>query len=415
MTQATPPALRVDSLRLDNGLQLIGEYNPNAQSFAAAYLVKTGARDESPEVSGVSHFLEHMMFKGSDRRSAEDINREFDELGAKYNAFTSEEMTVYYGSVLPESAPQLLDLLSDMMRPALRQEDFDMEKNVILEEIAMYEDRPAFKVFERGMQHFWQGYPLGNSILGTAASIRDLQQAQMLHYFQQRYAPNNLILSLAGNYDWQAVTAQVQTLCGHWTSQDSPRDYPTLHSASGDVVAYDSKLKRPHVAMFAPGVSAQDPQRYAAALLASCVGDSSGSRLYWKLVDSGLVESASLSHDHADAAGNFIGYLSTSSAQLDAAMDIYREVLAEVEQQGVNAEEWTRAQRKLATSLTLRAETPFGRLLSLGTAYQYLGNYQSLPDIIDQVMATRPEDALRLLEQKPFSQALYFKLLPEQA
>src|ERR671919_156385 len=116
---------------LPNGLHVVGERNPGARSLAAGYFTRTGSRDETPEVSGVSHFLEHMMFKGSERRSAADVNREFDEIGAQYNAFTSEEYTVYYGSVLPEFQARVLDLLTDLMRPSLRGEDFDVEKNVI--------------------------------------------------------------------------------------------------------------------------------------------------------------------------------------------------------------------------------------------------------------------------------------------
>ena len=144
---------------LPNGLKIIGEHNPEAQSFAAGYFVRTGARDETADVSGVSHFLEHMMFKGTDKRSAEAINLEFDTIGANYNAYTSDERTVYYGAVLPERGAALVDLLSDMMRPALRESDFDLEKNVILEEIAMYEDRPGFKVFEEGNARFLPGAP----------------------------------------------------------------------------------------------------------------------------------------------------------------------------------------------------------------------------------------------------------------
>ena len=152
--------------QLENGLTLIGEHSPSARSLAAGFFVRTGARDETSEVSGVSHFLEHMMFKGTHRRSPEAVNREFDEMGARYNAFTSEEETVYYGNVLPQFQPRLLDLLGDMMRPALRDEDFDMEKNVILEEIAMYQDRPQFCVFDLARTKYFGSHSLGQSILG---------------------------------------------------------------------------------------------------------------------------------------------------------------------------------------------------------------------------------------------------------
>ena len=175
--------IRYDHLTLDNGLNIVGEHNDGAQSMAAGYFVRTGARDETAGISGCSHFLEHMMFKGSAHRTADDVNREFDEIGAQYNAFTSEENTVYYGSVLPEYQRRVVDLLTDMMRPALRTDDFDVEKNVILEEIALYKDRPQFTVMDDARAAFYAGHPLGNSVLGTTESIQALQRDQMHDYF----------------------------------------------------------------------------------------------------------------------------------------------------------------------------------------------------------------------------------------
>src|SRR5262249_52366256 len=151
----------------------------------------TGARDETEQVAGVSHFLEHMLFKGTDRRSAEDVNREFDEIGAQYNAFTTEENTVYYGAVLPEFQPRVLDLLTDMMRPALRPEDFQMEKKVILEEIALYRDRPQFTVMDEARATYFGKHPLGHSVLGTPETIGPLTYEQMREYWERRYAASN--------------------------------------------------------------------------------------------------------------------------------------------------------------------------------------------------------------------------------
>src|SRR5215213_1200527 len=130
--------------RLENGLEIIAETNPDAHSMSVAFIVQTGSRDESDEVAGVSHFLEHMVFKGTPTRSAADVNREFDEMGAHYNAFTSEENTVYYAAMLPEHQTAAVELLADIIRPSLRDEDFETEKQVILEEIQMYEDQPPF-------------------------------------------------------------------------------------------------------------------------------------------------------------------------------------------------------------------------------------------------------------------------------
>lgn len=407
--------LKFDQTTLPNGLRIIGEHNPKAQTFAAGYFVKTGSRDESAEVAGVSHFLEHMMFKGTDRRSAEAINREFDELGANYNAYTSDERTVYYGAVLPERGAALLELLSDMMRPALREEDFELEKNVILEEIAMYEDRPNFKVFEEGNGRFYGGHPLGNSVLGSVQSIRDLSREQMLTYFGSRYAADNLLLTIAGNYDWATVVALIEEMTAHWQPSGASRSYPDLTPTTGNDALEDAKLKRVHLAFYAPGVSAQDPQRYAAALLASCLGDSSGSRLYWALVDKGLADHASLSHDSADGAGAFIGYVSTAADTLEQVQDILNTELQTAQAQGLNADEWQRAQRKLATGLTLRGETPFGRLMSLGAGYLYNTDYQSVQDVVDAIMAATLENGQQLLAERPFDRLYTLALGPKSA
>lgn len=396
---------------LPNGLKIIGEHNPEAQSFAAGYFVKTGARDESLEVSGVSHFLEHMMFKGTDKRSAEAINLEFDAIGANYNAYTSDERTVYYGAVLPERGAALVDLLTDMMRPALREDDFTLEKNVILEEIAMYEDRPSFKVFEEGNERFYQGHPLGQSVLGSPESIRALRQEQMLTYFRARYAADNLFLTVAGNYDWDALVAQVSGLTGSWEPSQASRLHPALRGATGDERLTLPTLARTHTAVYAPGVGAQDPLRYAAGVLANCVGDSSG-RLYWALLDNGLADSASLSHDAADGTGVFVGYLSTSPEGQAEALRVYREVLGSVQENGVTEDEWRRAQRKLATGLTLRGETPFGRLMSLGARYEMEGRYASVGDTVAQIMAASLDDAQALLARKPFEKLYTLTLEP---
>ncbi|MEZ5949467.1 MAG: pitrilysin family protein [Planctomycetaceae bacterium] len=151
--------MKFEQMTLDNGLTLIGEINPNVQSMAFGFFVRTGSRDETPEVSGVSHFLEHMVFKGTARNSPMDVNRIFDEVGAQYNASTSEEITLFYASILPEYLPRTFELVADILYPSLRDDDFEMEKKVILEEIGMYEDMPAFSAYEKLMELHFQGHP----------------------------------------------------------------------------------------------------------------------------------------------------------------------------------------------------------------------------------------------------------------
>src|SRR5918912_2236732 len=169
--------------QLKNGLDIIAEINPDSHSIAAGLFVKTGSRDEETNINGVSHFLEHMMFKGSSKYTWEDVNRIFDEIGARYNAYTSQEMTAYYANVLPEFTEKAIEHLSHLLRPAIRNEDFDTEKKVILEEIAMYLDDPGHRLYERLMEQHFQHHPLSMSILGSAESIQRLQREQMERYF----------------------------------------------------------------------------------------------------------------------------------------------------------------------------------------------------------------------------------------
>src|SRR5262245_8358775 len=161
---------------LPNGLTIVGETSPSARSAALGFFVRTGSRDETAAVSGVTHFLEHMVFKGTQRRTALDVNRDFDRIGANYNAFTSEENTVFYAAILPGYLPQAVDILADILRPSLRDHDFDMEKNVIIEEIGMYDDQPTWSAYDNAKRAFYAEHNLGNSILGTADGIRALKR-----------------------------------------------------------------------------------------------------------------------------------------------------------------------------------------------------------------------------------------------
>ncbi len=174
---------------LDNGLEVIAELNDAAYSVAAGFFVKAGSRDESSELAGVSHFLEHMTFKGTTRRDAVAVNRDFDRVGAKHNAQTSEEDTFYHVTSLPEYFPQAFDVLADILRPTLRGDDFETEKQVIIEEIRMYLDNPMSVAYEAAKTAHFGSHPLGNSILGTVDSIKDMAADQMRDYFDQAIQP----------------------------------------------------------------------------------------------------------------------------------------------------------------------------------------------------------------------------------
>ncbi len=382
--------------RLDNGLEIVAEVNPSAASMAAGFFVRTGSRDERPAWSGVSHFLEHMVFKGTPTRSAMDVNRRFDELGANYNAFTSEENTVYYAAVLPEFQDDVLELLGDLMRPSLREDDFEMERNVILEEIAVYEDQPRFRVYDHLMSTYFRGHPLGNVILGTTESIRHLRAEDMREYLAHRYAPGNLTLVAVGNVDFDGLVDTARSVCGDWPAADAPRLTPDTTGNLETMVLVDDKLAREHIGLMSHAPSAQDDRHHAAHLAATIVGDSSGSRLYYALVEPALVDEASLAYNPMDGTGAFMTFLSTTPDRTAEVLRITMDEFRRFAEEGPTEAELQAAKNKTASGATIRGEVPMGRLVSVGHDWQYRREYVPLAEQLEQMYAVGI-DAIREL------------------
>ena len=397
---------------LDNGLKIIAEISPTAASMAAGFFVRTGSRDETPEVAGVSHFLEHMMFKGTARRTAFDVNLEFDRMGANYNAFTSEENTVYYAAVLPEFQDTCLDLLGDMLRPSLRGEDFDLEKNVILDEIARYEDLPTFRCYEMAMAAHFAGHPLGNSVLGTPKSIRALQRDQMQAYFDRRYSPTNVTVVGVGALDFEALVAKVEAMCGHWTPQDAPRDTSPAPAGTGVTIVTDAKVNREHIALLSSAPTCQADARYAAQLAAAVIGDSAGSRLYYALVDPALVDEAHMTYDPLDHAGAFLTFISTEPERGAEVLDIFNDVVARFAAEGPTEAELLAAKNKIATSVTMKGELPMGRLTSVGFEWVYRGEHVPLADDIAAMFAVTTDDVRQVVADHDMTAATVLALGP---
>ena len=272
---------------LANGLEIVAECNDRAYSTALAFFVKTGSRDETADVAGVSHFLEHMTFKGTPRRSAADVNRELDEIGSHSNAYTSEEQTVYYATVLPEYQDPALDILADILRPSLQQEDFDTEKQVIIEEILKYEDQPPFGAHEKCMALYFHDHPLGHSVLGTVQSVSQLTSGAMYEYFRQRYSPGNMALVAAGRVDFERLVREAQKWCGDWPAFIAPRAAPPAAGREEFQTVVKDTATQQYAVQISAGPSATDADRFASRILATIVGDDTGSRLFWELVDPG--------------------------------------------------------------------------------------------------------------------------------
>ncbi|MFO0791137.1 MAG: pitrilysin family protein [Pirellulales bacterium] len=366
--------------RLENGLEIIAESNDDAHSMSVAFLVRTGSRDEADDVAGVSHFLEHMCFKGTPRRSADDVNREFDEIGAHYNAFTSEEVTAYYASVLPEYQEASVDILADILRPSLRPDDFDMEKKVILEEIQMYLDQPPYGMDDRIKALHMGRHPLAKSVLGTSDSVGALTPEQMRKYFDSRYAADNVFVAAAGKVNFEALIEQVAKRCSDWKPQSAQRDIPRATSKKKFEVVHRPTCTQEYVLQLADAPASEDRDRYAAKLLATIVGDDSGSRMYWELVDPGLAETASLGHYEYLGAGMFYTWLACEPDDVQDNLERLSDLLRTIEQDGVTEEELRLAKNKVKARVVLSSERPQSRLFNIGGNWLQRREYRTVAD-----------------------------------
>jgi predicted Zn-dependent peptidase len=386
---------------LDNGLEVIAELNERAHSVAAGFFVKTGSRDESPDLAGVSHFLEHMTFKGTSRRDAVAVNRDFDRVGAKHNAQTSEEDTFYHVTCLPEYLPQSFDVLSDILRPVLRGDDFETEKLVIIEEIRMYLDNPMSVAYEAAKTAHYGSHPLGNSILGTVDSISALSAAQMRAYFERRYSPANIILAFAGNAEWGPLLDLAHTHCGAWRGGAATRQaVPVRGSGAFRSIEREDDQQETIVGVCdGPPVESED--RYAAHMLATILGDHTGSRLYWKLIDPGLADGAELSYQDYDHAGAFFTFLSCEPDEAQANLARVVEVFEAALSEPPSEEELTQAKNKVLARSVIRSERPMGRLASLGFHWMYHRSYVPVERELEAFSRVTSADLRRLLLEWP--------------
>ena len=389
---------------LANGLEIVAECNPQAYSTALGFFVKTGSRDEADENHGVSHFLEHMVFKGTARRTAADVNRELDEIGSHSNAFTSEEQTVYFAAFLPEYHDKAVDLLSDILRPALRADDFDMEKKVILEEIAKYEDQPPFGAHEKCMALHFGAHPLARSVLGTADSVGALTQEQMRVYFQQRYSPRNIALVASGNVDFERLVRLTQLHCGSWEPFDAPRQTLPAPPHSGLQVIPKETATQQYVIQVTNGPAAADPARYASRILATILGDSSGSRMYWELFDRGLAECAVMEACEYQGTGLFMNYLCCAPEDAASNLAVMSQILREAHAHGVTEAELAQAKSKLRSHVVLQAERPANRLFSVGNNWIQRRHYRTVREIVQSYDAVTCADVAAVLEQYPLTE-----------
>ncbi len=397
---------------LENGLEIVAECNPNAHSAAVGFFVRTGSRDETDEIAGVSHFLEHMVFKGTPNRAADQVNREFDELGAHYNAFTSEESTVYYASVLPEYLEQTVDLLADLMRPSLRQEDFEMEKKVILEEIQMYLDQPPFGMDDRLKEMHYKTHPIARSVLGTAESVSALTRNQMNAYFERRYSPNNLFIAASGKIDFEALVAAIEQRCGEWKRAEVTRNLTRATGGSGLEIITRENTAQQYFLQICDAPASEDHDRFAAKLLSVILGDDSGSRMYWDLVDTGKSESASLGHYEYQGVGMFYTWMSSIPENAKENYALLQKIFAKAEAEGIMPEELSQAKSKTKARIVLGSERPRNRLFNVGGNWLQRNEYRSVKEDLAAIESVSLEELHAVLKKYPLSKSTTISIGP---
>lgn len=393
--------MRFHHTTLDNGLEVIAELNDDAHSIAAGFFVKAGSRDETPELAGVSHFLEHMTFKGTARRDALAVNKDFDRVGAKHNAQTSEEDTFYHFTCLPEYLPRAFDVLADILRPTLREDDFETEKKVIIEEIRMYMDNPMSVAYEAAKAAHFGGHPLGNSILGTVESITAMKAEDMRAYFASRYSPANIVLGFAGKGDWDQLVELASNHCRAWAGDHPTREARPVRGRR----AFEAILREEDLQQTIVGVSDGPPleseDRYAAHLLATILGDHTSSHLYWALVDPGHADGAEISYQDYNQAGGFYTFLSCEPDDVEDNLARIADVCRDVMEKGVTEAELAQAKNKVLARSVLRSERPMGRLASLGFHWVYRRAYLPVEQELEAFTAVTADQVRRLLREWP--------------
>lgn len=395
---------------LPNGLTILGEANPQADSAAVGFFVRTGARDETSSESGVSHFLEHMVFKGTKNRTALDITYQMGNIGAQANAYTSEESTVYYSAVLPEFVPAVTSILADMLAPLIDATEFETERKVILEEIAQYQDRPHYYLFEHALRDYFYNHPAGNSVLGTIDSISAMSAKQMADYHARRYRADNIIAVASGKIDWGNFCADIEKLCADIPAHAVKRVSQPWGPQARRAKYTKENVHQAHLVIATEGASAQDPLREALGVLGVILGDGSGSKLYWKLVDSGIAETAVIETDERDGTGVLMSYAACEPEDIEQVTEAIEEVLSSP--LDFSDQDLERAKTKCASREVLSSELPMPRLMAVGNEWMYRGEVTPLEKTVEKIRSINRKNIEEALERFPLKVRSQYVLSP---
>jgi predicted Zn-dependent peptidase len=382
---------------LDSGVTVVTEHMGHVRSVSAGFWFDVGSRDEPSELAGTSHFLEHLLFKGTPTRSAKDIADAFDAVGGDVNAFTGKEYTCYYCRVIDDDLPMALDVLTDMVTESLIDPaELESERKVILEEIAMHEDAPDELVHDLFYRSMWDGHPLGRPVLGFNQTIAGVERDQVAGYWNERYSPSNLVVAAAGNVDHDHLVERVQAIdfrdLGRKTLRSGDAPDPRM-----GVDVHRRPTEQAHIVLGMPGLHRNHEDRHALALLDTLLGGGMSSRLFQEIREKrGLAYSVYSYRSLFAETGTFAVYVGTTPQNANEVIEIVREQFAAIVTEGVPEAELERAKGHLKGSLVLSSEDPGSRMTRLGKGQITTGEILSIDELIRRVDAVTLDDLKRV-------------------
>jgi predicted Zn-dependent peptidase len=385
---------------LDNGLRIVTETIPSMRSAALGILVGAGSADEIEGEAGLTHFIEHMAFKGTPKRSAFQIAEALDEIGGRFNAYTGKEQTVYYAVVLDKYLPVAADVLSDIfLNPLLKPEDIDMEKGVILEEINMYEDTPDELIHDLFADTILHGHPLGKPTIGTKESVRSFKHDSFKRYRERLYTPDNVIVAAAGNLEHKKVIELITPFFGKHTTKRIPRSLPEP-KISGEIRVKNKKTEQVHLCLGVKGLSQLDEDRYAFSLMDIILGGSMSSRLFQEVREKrGLAYAVYCTSSPFRDCGIFYVYAGTEMKNVRSVIDLILAELSKLKSDGLTQKELTRAKEHVKGTTVLGLESTVSRMSYIVKSEFYYQRTITIDEIFEKVDKVTLEDIKRLAHQ----------------
>ena len=400
---------------LPNGLLVLTESMPHVRSVSMGAWIGTGSRDEAPEVNGVSHFVEHMVFKGTTSRSAQQIAREVDTIGGNLDAFTGKEMVCFNIKVLDENVAPALDVLSDLvLHPTFTPEELAREQGVILEEIKMDEDNPDYLVHEIFTQNFWKGDALGRPILGTEKTVSSFNQQIVFDFYNSRFTPRNMVFSAAGNLEHDAFVAQVERQFGSLGADSAePAAGPEAPTATPHITLKRKKsLEQVQLCLGVPAPQVNDPTRYGVYLLNTMLGGGMSSRLFQTIrEDQGLAYSIYSEMNPFRDTGSLCVYAGTSVDKTEKVLRLTLEELRRLKQETVSEAELKRAKDQLKSNMVIGLESSGSRMSNLARQQMYFGRFFGIDEIIEEIEAVSSTDIQELAQRLFRPEAIALTLL----